>query len=368
MSGISSSRTVYTHGCVQDGHEAATHDLLARRLAGLLGFAFGGACENFGIDETSYLIPRTSLSGAETASRYRIGHEGDLLGGWVPEAYMATKAILHPLVSPRAAAPPGWPERLTRAASDVTLPGFTAFSLDDARAAGEILRPHGPVRAKPVHGTGGHGQAVAATALELEDALAHLAAQYPPGDGLVLEADLSQVITYSVGQLRLPHLTVSYCGTQFLTTDNTGHAAYGGSELTAAVGGYENLPAEILPAAMARAAACAARFDGLADRHLSGLIASRRNYDVAAGRLAGGAPAMGVIDQSWRVGGATGAEIVAIEALSRNPDARAVRARSTEVYGAGQIPPEGALVCYHGEDPAVGPLLKYAFVEDVLAR
>jgi hypothetical protein len=91
---------------------------------------------------------------------------------------------------------------------------------------------------------------------------------------------------------------------------------------------------------------------------------SRRNYDVAQGLDAAGRRRSGVLEQSWRVGGASGAEIAALEAFRADPALRLVRASTHEVYGEGAAPPPpGAAVYYRGTDEQVGPLAKYALVE-----
>jgi hypothetical protein len=54
--------------------------------------------------------------------------------------------------------------------------------------------------------------------------------------GLVLEEDLTDVTTYSVGRVRAAGLVISYWGTQRVTRDNTGAAVCGGSDLVVARG------------------------------------------------------------------------------------------------------------------------------------
>src|SRR3546814_18565566 len=56
-----------------------------------------------------------------------------------------------------------------------------------------------------------------------------------------MEENLDQVETYSVGQVRIGHLTASYVGPQSLTLDNLGELVYGGSELIVVRGGFEQL-------------------------------------------------------------------------------------------------------------------------------
>ena len=94
-----------------------------------------------------------------------------------------------------------------------------------------------------------------------------------------------------------------------------------------------------------------------------GMILSRRNYDVAQGLDAEGHPRSGVLEQSWRRGGASGAEIGALEAFRADPSLRAVRAISREIYGDAPALPANAAVYFSGDDPHVGPLTTYAWTE-----
>jgi hypothetical protein len=359
-------RMVFTHGGEGDGHEGATHRVVAERIAALLGLPFGGACGEGAAAGGSYLVPRAPLCGPLAALRHGIEGEHDLLGSWVHEAWMATKAIVHPLVSDEAQAPAGWPRLLAREAMALTLRGRTAFCAEDALEAGRELLRLGPVRLKPAGADGGRGQTVVRDSAGLEAAIAALCAGGVLAEGLVLEEDLEDVTTWSVGQLRLPGRTISYWGTQSLTVNNRGEPAYGGSSLFVVPDGFDALLARPLDAECRDAIRRAIAFDRLADRHLVGMVASRRNYDVACGRAADGSRRAGVLEQSWRVGGATPAEIAALEAFVRQPHLRAVRARCVEIHGASPFVPDGATVYYRGDDPELGPLTKYACVDETI--
>lgn len=358
-------RVVLTHGTgAEEGHEAATHRAVAARLAALLDLPYAGACGDERRFASSYLVPRAPLCGRQIVAKLEIRSEDDLFGGWVPKSWMATKAIMHPLVSDDADAPAGWPGLLARDAAPLTLRGLTAFSARDALAAGRRLLRDGPVRLKPASADGGRGQIVARTGPELDNAVASLCVAGRLTDIVTLEENLEDVVTCSVGQARLPGRTISYCGTQSETVNNDGASAYGGSVLLAVQGGFDRLLARPLPADMTEAIERAVAFDALADRHLPGLIASRRNYDVACGVTAGGSRRIGVLEQSWRIGGATGAEIAALEVFGREPSVAAVHARTVETYGDAPALPDGATLYYRGCDPIVGPLTKYACVEE----
>jgi hypothetical protein len=95
----------------------------------------------------------------------------------------------------------------------------------------------------------------------------------------------------------------------------------------------------------------------------AGFFASRRNYDVAWGIDAQGMRRCGVLEQSWRVGGATGAEIGALRMFRANPRVHAVLASTRELYGDGVQIPEGARIVYRGVDAKAGAITKYYTVD-----
>lgn len=345
-------------------HEGACRVEAARRLAALMGFGVAGEYDPAAPPPGPvYLLPADTLVGLDAARALGIRGEHDLFGGVVPHAFVATKAITHPLVAPDAAAPDGWSHGFARLVAGAVLHGYSAFSPRDARRAGERLLARGPVRVKPVRATAGRGQVVAADTAGLEAALGAVDAAELSAYGVVLEENLSEVTTYSVGQVRVADLVATYWGTQRLTPDRDGEAVYGGSELVVARGGFEALDALGPPEAVRLAVAQARAYDDAAMTCFPGLCVSRRNYDVIRGLDATGRPRSGVLEQSWRMGGASGAEIAALEAFRADPAARAVRARTVELYGPGHAPPPGATVYFHGTDERVGPMTKYAQVE-----
>jgi hypothetical protein len=197
---------------------------------------------------------------------------------------------------------------------------------------------------------------------ELAEALAGIDAAELTGAGLVLEENLTAVATYSVGQVRVADLTATYYGSQRLTTDNAGDEVYGGSDLVVVRGDFDALGQLSLPENIRTAVEQARTYDA-ATSVFPGLFASRRNYDVAQGTNARGQWRSGVLEQSWRVGGATGAEIAALEAFRADPALQVVRASTFEVYGESQDPPPHATVYFRGVDEHVGWLTKYAMVK-----
>ena len=71
----------------------------------------------------------------------------------------------------------------------------------------------------------------------------------------------------------------------------------------------------------------------------------------------------GVLEQSWRIGGASTAEIVAMEALHADPSLNFVRAHCVETYGKDVAIPAAATVFFAGFDEHVGDITKYALID-----
>jgi hypothetical protein len=168
------------------------------------------------------------------------------------------------------------------------------------------------------------------------------------------------VETFSVGQTIVGDMRITYCGTQRLTRANDGSEVYGGSRLLVARGDWNNLLAlELTP--QTRTAIDQARvYHDAAMTTFSGMFASRSNYDVAQGMDQRGALRSGVLEQSWRIGGATGAELAAIKAFQQDPGLQSVSTSTTEIYGERPEVPEDAFVYFHGVDDKVGPLTKFS--------
>ena len=346
-----------------DGHDASTRKEIARRLAALMGCAYEGEYDPRRRYATPpYFVPANALT-SEAAGRLGIRGEHDLFGGVVPRPFMATKTITHPLLAVGSRAPAGWCADFPRRVADVVLDGFSVFAKDDALLAGRKLLESGPVRVKKATGIAGRGQFTADDAAELARALDEMDAAELARFGAVVEQNLVDVTTYSVGQVRVADTVCAYYGMQRLTVNNHGAEIYGGSELVVVPGDFEALLALALPDDIRLAIAQAHAYDDAAIRSFDGFFASRRNYDVMQGFDAAGDRRSGVLEQSWRPGGASGAEIGALEAFRADASLRAVRAISREVYGEAPVLPPNAAVYFFGDDPHVGPLTKYAWTE-----
>jgi hypothetical protein len=345
------------------GHDRISREHAARRLADLLGYAYDGEySEDDARDRSRYFVPDDTLL-AEDAERLGIRSEHDVFGGVVPHAFVATKAITHGLVATDARAPHGWSRTLADRLRKAVLHGFTAFSRSDARrAAADVLR-RGPIRLKQVVAAGGAGQFVARDRAEFEAALQRMSDEELAAHGVVVEQNLENAQTFSIGQLHVGGRRIAYHGMQRIVRNHRGEDVYGGSDLVVVRGGIAELVHSDLPTLARRALARARRYDSAIADAYPGFFASRRNYDVACGRDADGRMRVGVLEQSWRFGGASMAEIAALHAFDDDPALRQVRVSTHEVYGEAEVP-SGAIVSFRGVDADVGALTKYCIVEE----
>ena len=345
-------------------HEAVTRMGIAKKLAALKRYEFAGDYDpSRRYQGPLYFVPGTTLVASQVADALALRSEDDLFGGVVPHQFIATKSITHPLVDGEARAPEGWSSRFTDAVRDAVLAGYSAFSVEDAQRAGARLLERGAVRVKPALAIGGRGQTVVADADELNAALAVIDPEELATCGVALEQNLAEVTTYSVGRVHVGDLLATYFGKQMLTTDNKGNHVYGGSALTVARGDFDALLALDVPDDARIAVDQARKYDDAARACFPGFFASRRNYDTVQGLDDQGRSCGGVLEQSWRIGGASGAEVAALQMFQADPAAQAVNARCVEVYGEGETPPADAIVYFHGMDDGVGFITKYTQVE-----
>ena len=347
-----------------DLHEVVSRTHIAKKLAALKGYEFADTYESVqGESSHIYLVPDHTLVGIEAARRLGVHGEHDLFGGVVPYPFAATKTITHSLVGNGAIAPEGWRADLGEHVHEAVLFGFSAFSRKDARRAGELVLKSGAARVKPARGIGGRGQSVVSNIDELERALERLHPSEISRYGVVIEQNFTKIITHSVGQVRVGELLATYYGRQSLTKDNTGADVYGGSSLIVARGEYDAwFDLEIAPNVRA-VISNAQVYEAAVAKAFPQWIASRRNYDVAEVTDDRGRQRYGVLEQSWRIGGASPAEVAALEAFQADHSLKVVRAASVQIYGDADVP-ANAEVQFRGVDERLGPVTKYTVVQD----
>lgn len=333
------------------GHELAAHHWVVARLACHL------------VRDGTYVVPSDTLS-VEQAYALGIQWVDQFFGGIVPFPFVGTKLVSHPLVAMHASAPKGWRHQHPHRLSGLVVPGWGAFSVSDLHEAAGRLLGEGAVRLKLAEGRGGGQQWVVPDLASLKILLegeAALAAGIEAG--VVVERDLRRPVTLSVGHVILPTLSLSYLGYQREARDRHGASRYGGSRLCCIRGSLSMLletlgePRERLAVEQA-SAYHDAMFEAFPE-----LVISRANYDVIQGFDAQGNWHSGVLEQSWRIGGASPAEIIAAEVLSNGKRQR-VETAYVECYEADAVAPEGAEVVYRAtNDTGDAPTLTYVEVQ-----
>lgn len=355
--------TLYASAQARGAHERASQEWVARRIAALLGWDFGGEHDaRRASGQRPYFVPDETLTTAQAAA---LGIEGedDLFGGVVPHGFVASKVITHPLHSADAAAPEGWAHGLAPRLAGSVLSGFSVFDPDAIEAAGlRLLAAGGTVRIKEAQARGGNGQHLVDDAPGLRAVVARLDPEGVRRHGVVLEQHLERALTCSVGEIRVGGRRLGYLGNQHQVRDRDGRQVYGGSSLRVVDGGLDALQA--LPGAATGAGAealrRARRYDAAVAAAYPGFFASRRNYDVVAGEDAQGRPRCGVLEQSWRMGGASPAEILALEAFLRVRPPAALDVSCHESHDPGHAAPPQAQVHFHDPGARRGPVIKYA--------
>lgn len=307
-------------------HEIAALRFAARRLARLFGARYVEPATAG--SEGRYWVPVSTLTKQEAAA-LGIVDGSQLWGGIVDDGFAATKLVSHPLWKAATAAPRGWID--IAPIQCCTLPGYATFCRADAMDAAMDLLDGGGIRLKHPDERGGHGQAIVRNRDELADWMSSVSSECFR-DGLLVERHLVHATICSVGFSALPggH-RIAYFGTQRNVAHPSGAVVYGGSRLAVVRGGLDAL-AQALPGSEAGAVVCAAScYDALV-RDAYGVVATRCNYDVLAGVDSEGRPHLGVLEQSWRFGGASMAELLAIECFAEQPELRELVAETVESY------------------------------------
>jgi len=339
-----------------------THRQLAAWLAQIQGLEFRPEPpEHRQPGQPFYWVPDATVVGREQAAEFGIHGPLDLFGGFVERDFQAGKAIVHPLIERPTLTPRGWSEVFATRVQSLVLDGQSVFCHHDAVRCASARLPRGPQRLKPAASRGGQGQQVIADSDQLAEALA----RYEEEDyreGLVIEDDLDEPQTHSVGQVMINGVLLSYHGVQQHNRNPLGERVYGGSDLLVVRGDFDCLLALDLVESVKLAIQQAVQFDRAAHQLLPGFFASRRNYDIAQGVDAQGRRCSGVLEQSWRIGGASGAELAALEAFVADPTLCVVRASTFEIFEDKPLP-QNTRVLYRGPDEHGDFLMKYAMVE-----
>jgi Protein of unknown function (DUF3182) len=348
-------------------HERVTLAAVANTIAQVKHYEFGGYYDNaHNYSGDVFFVPDDTLM-LDEALCLGIRSLHDLFGGVVPHPFVKTKSITHGLITSGADRPEGWSPAFAQRVRTVVLPGYSVFSARDARIAAARMLSRGAVRVKEALGDGGKGQILITTARELGKLLERFSPDEISAYGLVLETHLRRVTTLSVGQITIDGFTITYHGTQRTARNNEGRLVYGGSHLVCVRGGWEALDGLPMTPELRIAVSQARSYDQAASEY-PGFLASRRNYDVAQGVDNEGQWRSGVLEASWRSGGASTAELTALAAFVQSPGLQVVEASAVKEFGKGRNVPRGAIVHFRGDDPEDGPIVRYTVMTRALRQ
>ena len=76
----------------------------------------------------------------------------------------------------------------------------------------------------------------------------------------------------------------------------------------------------------------------------------------------------GVLEASWRSGGASTAELAALAAFVESRGLQVVEASAVKEFGMARDAPQGAIVHFRGDDPEDGPIVRYTVMTRALRR
>lgn len=320
-------------------------------------------------NKTFFLPHDTLVMCTEEAKQLGIHSENDFYGGLVPEPFLATKVIMHPLVSAHAHRPHGWTDIFVPRANNHVPVGYAVFSKQDAKQAAELLlRVSGAVRGKDPRGTGGLGQIVLRTRDEIEAVIETLDELQLGQHGYIFERHLQITRSLSIGQSKINGDLISYYGFQrqnYLSEERT---EYTGSDLIVVRGDYAQLcRTDPLAANLAHAIEQVAAFQSALSTNRN-IMVSRLNIDIIQGYDAKDGKWFSIpTDPSLRAGGAP--DIHALAVMKQHPALKRVSASSyIKFYQDGeenpQIPEE-AMIHFHEQDEQFRPgktLLVYSIV------
>jgi uncharacterized protein DUF3182 len=278
------------------------------------------------------------------AKKLGILKPSDFYGGAVDHLQQTEKSVLHPGVEgyhPRYFSP-----EFARLVKDSVLPGFSVFGKENALEGFEKLKRMGGVRLKLLPNSDGHGQFKVSSMGGLKRVLAKIDEAQLAEFGAVLEPDLFEAETVSVGEIVIGGGDYSFLAFQKDDIDpGDRRNRYMGADLITVRGPMT----ELLKLDQARSAAIQVRqaiaFHG-AYSYFNPVL-SRVSYDVLSGVDSNGEAHSGVTDITARLGGSCPAVMLGVRALDNDPKIQAVRAEVDLDYEPREIEPGSEIFINH---------------------
>ena len=308
---------------------------VGKHLAEIQGTVFSGEYTDTPKASTDkFYVPAKTLP-ISIAENLGIVTSEDLYGGVVEHAIFATKSVLHPTLYSNSPAPGIYPRNFASVLTErnLVLPGYTTFdsSQQEAFQIFNLLREQGfVVRLKEPDQSDGDGQAVISDTQYLRNLLDRYPGEVIFQKGLILETNVQNGKTVSIGQTSITGKDYTHIAFQKDIRQN-GRTIYGGATMMIFKGNLENLIQNYafdpdVTIALKQSYQIHQAYGEL-DPKLS-----RASYDVLQGFDSKGNFLSGVTDQTFRLGGSSPAEVLAIEYLNNKPDINFVDAEVTLDY------------------------------------
>lgn len=321
----------------------ARNGCVGRDLADLLGVPRVVCSGKITPEMSAYVVPAKTVD-METSARFNIRTVDDFYGTMVDSLFQVGKSILHPVVS---GAPKFYSSSFAERVRNLVLPGCSAFSMDDLLRGYDRYAGNGfGLRFKQSNESDGLGQRSVTSRESLLKQAAVLDPRALCEEGVVLEADLLEARTISVGFARIGQDTFSFVAKQkndMVGEKGTARSRYLGAQVLVVKGDIMELllkgDCSFIGPDESRAVAKAVRFNRIYQEEVRPL-ASRLSFDVLFGFTNHGDRLCGITDITGRLGGTCPALLTAALRFKEMPATRLVKAEVTLNYHPDRILPE----------------------------
>lgn len=327
-------RVIYNvpHSIPQPYHEYITqrNGTVAEGIANYLDISYGGNTIAYKNDYQVLAQPRVKTQtytpdgpGIFAPDRPEFTLPEEFYGALVEDRSHVGKAILHPALSRNV--PRFYSSEFAQRVQDFVIPGFTAFhKADVAEAFPGIQNDEYDYRLKLPDESDGYGQFPIHDTASLQRILESLNGHEVAEKGVVLEANLHEPTTISVGYAMLGRDQYSFIAHQ-KNDDSEGRSRYRGAEVTIIRGTLKGLTGITSPQSERGHAVEIARkfYDALS---LYNVVASRLSFDCLHGFDNNGYIRRGVTDITARLGGTCPALILAAHEFKKKPGIATVSA------------------------------------------
>lgn len=309
------------------GFKIERNGSIAQRIAHHMGLPYKPApLFHTSPEENAYIVPGVTLDTA-TAAKLLIKNEADIYGVAVPNFDMIGKSILHQTVSSNA--PPFYDSAFARIVEQngLVLPGITGFSAQDLLDSYRVVgAPSSGLRLKQSNESDGNGQHEIMGIEHLRELLNAIGPSELANHGAIIEPNLKQKRTNSVGFFKLGSDQYVFVADQLNGNADERDMYLGGENIVVTRGEFQALDDLLMRLRDPRQEIVSKAMGFLKHyfEYFPNSMTSRLSVDVLSGSHAGFGKLSGVTDITGRLGGLCPATILAAQHLQDNPRHEAV--------------------------------------------